>query len=326
MSADTELPISIFLRQTNQDGQYLRQAFRGILTRTPQSTESHWRKVRTSVKQGHKDLSSQNCHSKILFYKNPFFDTSLDEDFSQGFEVPWSMDDYGFYSLSTRDEKSICAFQTRGRHQNSQVMCLDFGFDFDVNPCVYIGSEAGTDDKFRPPPQEDTEFNQALLRYIFVIREAKNNRNRWFLKGHRSRGPLVWFPDLNAIINIQKKSFMSGMCWTVDIQNADLARSELFSFDDGQLPMTDRLLPLDEDDHRVNDSCPIYSHILNEPIITQCKHTFCQSCFRWTDVSIDSTHIRCTPLNADENLFPWEISIICPVCGVHTAASCDTNR
>lgn len=321
---DAEIPISIFLRQTNQDGRYMRQAFQGLLTGTPVDVGSFGRKKRISVKQGQKGSVGQVCHSNIMFCKNPFLNSLADQDFSEGFEMPWFNNVYA--DKSAQDKSSVALIRIRGSDQKSQTMVLEFGFDFDFNPYLFTSSKSVKDEILYPPSLENTEWNDSLQRNVSVLQNFDIDSNGLVFEGHRSRGMLIWFPSLNAAINIQKKQFMSGKCWTIDIQKANLARSELFSSNDKGMPKEEGLLPLDGDGIDEADACPICLRILHEPITTRCNHVFCQSCFRWTDVSITLSDVHSTPLNANEYIVPEKLRIICPVCGVYTKAIYDTNR
>lgn len=77
-----------------------------------------------------------------------------------------------------------------------------------------------------------------------------------------------------------------------------------------------------------DDLCHICHLLLHRPVLTTCRHTFCESCMaHWADVSINTQMIT-LGLDVDEPLIlpPNEIETRCPMCRTLTIARLDDER
>ncbi|KAJ9659135.1 hypothetical protein H2198_003277 [Neophaeococcomyces mojaviensis] len=77
-----------------------------------------------------------------------------------------------------------------------------------------------------------------------------------------------------------------------------------------------------------DDLCHICHMLLHRPVLTTCRHTFCEPCMaHWADVSI-TTQMTTLGLDVDEPLLlpPNEIETKCPMCRTLTVAKLDADR
>lgn len=322
---DLERPISIFLRQTDRDGQYTRDVFKGSLAQVSKSDINDQRRARVHVVQGYRGTSTQTCQSEIMFYNSPILQTPLNRMVVKPTGPEWYNSSSGI--IVTWNRGSVTLLRARGGYRKAKDILLEFGFDIDFNPYVWLWFETDTSIKVRPTPYNHLEWHPLLMRKVFTVRDLADREDGWFCSGDRYSGLLIWFRTLNTVINVQKKSLIYARRWTIDIQKADLKSPHFLSWDDMSLQsLSNRdFLATNEESITGSDKCPICFGFLDMPISTSCLHVFCQRCFRWADISLDSTQLRFVGLDEEEETDkkPRDVQILCPVCGLLTKADHD---
>ncbi|KAK5071164.1 hypothetical protein LTR64_007668 [Lithohypha guttulata] len=323
--------ISIFLRQTDQDGQYMRHIFRGTSARIWTDNLDEKRKERVNIIQGRQVTPPAVCQPVLLFYRSPVFDVKSDSLPQTHIQSAGHYDSLsGIVDILTRSYGSVALLRTKGGHQRSDIVSLDFGFDFLFNPslCLRIKSRKTHVSKGHPVPCNQVTYDASTGRHIFIVRKVESDGYEYTFQGHRGNGMLIWLSNLNAVINVEKKALMLMRCWTVDIQRAEPGFSHFLSWIDQENKQTKLLVSTDREDIAQDDLCPICTAFLDSPITTQCKHTFCQCCIRWVDVSISSTQLALISLNeAPDDEYALDIKqIMCPICCIPTIVRFDADR
>lgn len=331
-------PIAIFLRQTDQDGQFVRHIHNGALTGIWEDKTQEQLDVSVNVVQGQKSLSKPSKHMVMMLCDGKF---SID---ASHFYAPRSfaynsmtlaipLGDYG---------DSIALVAAPAGLHGSYTMSLDFRFDFHFNPYVQVAFDAlrldepwhGIQYTIPPDSAADFVYNPVLRRPMLIEQSTEKDGMRWIFSGHRSKGLLAWMTNLNAFINIQRRSFLNAEVWTIEIEKALSSIPRFLSYENDEPFMhipgsTERLARQVFGDLRIHnqekpntgDKCPICLNLLDIPITTECGHTFCQSCIRWANLSVISTDLVTISLDSEGD----EHQVICPLCGKVTGAAIDSS-
>lgn len=323
-------PIAIFLRQTDQDGQFVRHIHNGALTGIWEEKTREQLDVRVNVVQGQKSLSKPSKHMVMI---------SCDGKFSintRHFIAPRSFVPLGDYG------DGVASLAVPAGVHGSWTMSLDFRFDFHFNPYVQIAFDAiqlyepWPVTQYAIPPDSAAEFvhNPFLRRPMLIEQSIESDGTRWIFGGHRSKGLLAWITNLNLSINVQRRPFLNAQVWTIEIEKALPSIPRFLTYEDDEpfvsFPAsTERLVRQafgglsthNQEKPNTGDKCPICSSLLSTPITTECGHTFCQSCIRWADLSVASTGLVTISLDSEGD----DYHVICPLCANVTGAAIDSD-
>lgn len=338
--------ISIYLRQTEQDGQYVRDVVDGSSTQLWTNSHTEERNIRVNVMQMPYTSWTRICRPIVRFADSPIFDPgpdgrplmqilSYNEIDPQERSILVSPEFYGTIAILT--------MVARRKNYPVTRLILKVGFDFDFNPRLYVQFDAPEIPMPCLPPtgHASREWNSSfpsipakhdrrLSRYV-VTRDRIDPNSTWAsFQGHRDKGLLVFLDSLNAVIDIEKRDLMYERYWTVDIQRIAVDGDFFLTPVNtsvgkglGQSMGTRSLVRLTTP--LAQEKCPICSRFLQTPISTNCGHIFCQNCIDWADISAVSSELVDVPL--DYNEFPTTDSrrndreILCPFCGTQTPLS-----
>ncbi|KAK5051939.1 hypothetical protein LTR84_002742 [Exophiala bonariae] len=323
--------ISIYLRQIEQDGQYVREVVNGSSTQLWANSDAEERNVRVNVMQMPYTSWTRICRPNLRFADSPVFENgpdgqplmqvlSYDALDPQEQSISLSPEFYGTMAI-------LSIFVTR-KHSPPTGIILRLGFDFEFNPRLYIDFNAESNLRLPPDAHASREWisslpfirakhDEKLSRYVVTREEFSPTRTWAAVRGHRDKGLLVFLDSLNTVIDIEKRDLMYERYWTVDIQR--LKAEEDFFLTQVNAPIAPTT-PL-----KLIENCPICRRPLQTPIGTNCGHIFCQTCIDWADISIVSSELIDVPL--DYNEFPTtdnrrnDRQVLCPLCGTETNLS-----
>lgn len=328
--------ISIYLRQTDQDGQYVREVVDGSSTQLWRWAHAEHRRVRVNVIQAARSSGTRLCRPIVRFANGPIFEHGRDDKPLATVSGPRQFDIIEkTISLPPGMYGTVALVSVQGSLPQSPGTLLRLGFDFDFNPRLYVDIRGQSDTV--PGDYTSSEwmssvswsvafFNDAVSRFVATEDDLNLVDGDWAFHGHRNNGLLVFLYSLNAVINIEKRDLIYERFWTVDIQRISLDHQHLLTVNRSawaSIQTSSRLMlrwPIVEDNRAVQlpDRCPICSSFLHTPISTECGHTFCQSCIDWADISVASADLVYVPLEYNE--FPTTDSrrndqeIACPLC------------
>lgn len=342
--------ISIYLRQTDHDGQYVREVVDGESTQLWYQNQMENRMVRVNVMQTPHTSLTRLCRPILRFTNSPIFESG------QGDQPLANVLSYTEFNVQERSISlprgfygTVALLGVRGSKESSTGTLLRLGFDFDFNPKLYIELDPKNKPYLLPGDYASREwissvswsiakYDKEVSRYVAHEEwDLSNVSTSWAYHGNRSTGVLVFIQSLNAIINIEKRDLIYERYWTVDIQKIFLNDQCPLNWDENFLKRIPRfknvaqfltVLPKDWAVKQV-DRCPICLSFLHTPISTKCGHTFCQSCIDWADVSVVSSQLVDVPLEYNE--FPTtdsrrnDLKILCPFCGSLTLVYCDSQ-
>ncbi|KAK5106082.1 hypothetical protein LTS08_000198 [Lithohypha guttulata] len=295
--------ISIFLRQTDQDGQYMRHIFRGTSARIWTDNLDEKRKERVNIIQGRQATPPAVCQPVLLFYRSPVFDVKSD-----------SLPQTHIQSAGHYDSLALLPYyELKGvtRGPTSCHLILDLT-SFSIHTSVSVSNPGRL------------MYRKDIL-YLAIRSLTMRPQDETSSSCEKSRAMDM---SIHSKVIEVMKALMLMRCWTVDIQRAEPGFSHFLSWIDQENKQTKLLVSTDREDIAQDDLCPICTAFLDSPITTQCKHTFCQRCIRWVDVSISSTQLALISLNeAPDDEYALDIKqIMCPICCIPTIARFDADR
>lgn len=298
--------MSIFLRQTNQDGQYIRDVRANSLTGDWYDSPGEGVERRVQVLQGRRPsirpvtstmllVRNEDVFKHILHYHGPFIHS--------GHNAIWAL------ALGhSSNANSVLSLSFKAGHFAERVLLLDLKFDFDFNPCMEFSSRysssnlqqhhdhevyASDDDKRAP----QTEYFRE--RKVLVESRAFGPKKVSY-RASRTSGFLLWLRHYNLLINIQKQSILSDNFWTLEMQRADQSISHVlvcdcvdFCFAHLKLTKTSALDVYQNHTEPITDldNCCICQRLLAKPVIGVCKHVFCQVCVSWAGLSLTTCQL-----------------------------------
>jgi len=350
LDPDSSGYISIYLRQTDKDGQYVREVVDGTSTQLWRRSDAGHRRVRVIVVQNSPNSFNRRCQPILRFANSPIFEPGHDgiPRMTVASHNPFDSSRKTI-ALSSGIYGTVAVLSVKDAWTPSSVIRLRLGFDFDFNPrlCIYFDSKSMP----VPPPLEGYESSDwmSLISWTspkfdiamggFVAKEDRDRTDDsyWAVQGHRSKGILVLLYSLNVFINIERKELIYERFWTVDIQRISSHHQPIFTLNTSDWASLESLksshsltLAFSQGDHMgpSDELCPICSSPLYTPISTGCGHTFCQNCIDWTDISVVSSDLVTVPLKYND--LPTSDSqrndqeIICPLCGGLTTVFFDS--
>lgn len=328
--------MSIFLRQTDQDGQYVRCTLHGSLNGTwTFSKENREERVRVNIVQGLKLDTGQVCEPEIILLPGP-----LSQAWSNGSPSPYFKPrKEGILEKSKIDVPNgaydgVTELAIKGGLNGAESIYLETGFDLQFNPTLWIlathrritGNSVSV--LHTAPRTSTVQVSEIGDRHAVVRNDRPTSDDRWLFKGHRSKGLFIWLVGLNTVIDIRKKAILSRNFWTIDVQKADPRNSHLLSCAKGLVKQDKLLNSFDVSRERLTDDakCPICLKFLAVAVATTCHHMFCQSCFIWANVSVKSATLSTfkTEKSGDEDAITT--SILCPICGETSGSYIDLRH
>lgn len=330
--------ISIFVRQTKQDGQYVRHNFNGSLSSIwPGDYMYFAQRSRINVLQGHKAEMAEVCQPVFMLFPGPLSGKWSKTATWEAVVNSEQEADKTKIVLPATPHTATTSLRIKGGQDHTRYVFVEFGFDFEFDPYLFVRVDDKDSVVMASEVKERAESCihsvriGVLGRNVLLQKASQSPESGWMFHGHRSRGIFLWFSALNTVIDIQQKELLSQTIWMVDIQKADPRSPHLLSCA-SKAPKHGPMLnwvDVERETLTADDMCPICTDFLHTPIVTECRHTFCQSCFRWADVSVSSSQLA--PLSTlaayqIQHDSKWAKVILCPICGTMSESALDLDH
>lgn len=318
--------MSIFLRQTNQDGQYIRVVRESSLTGNWFDGNSEGLVRRIYVLQSRPQQAIKSATATMLITKNDdVFQHVLryqGQFFHSRHNAVWTLSLGRFLHGNT-----AASFAFKAGHHAEYVLTIGVQFDFDFNPYLefaqeYRNSNLQQHENEDPAPGEvaGEPLPIALFGNREVVIDVRAFSQRKIVhRAHRVSGLLLWLKQYNLMINLQKQSIISDEIWTLEMQRADLSIPHTLVCNCAvpcfSCTLSKELSPTElyQDLAEVVASeykCVICQGFLARPITSACGHTFCQSCISWAGLSLTSCQMTSSALTL-QTMFGKSR---CPIC------------